>query len=212
MADTVDRIPELGNRTWEELEVVNHKDGHLLFKDFLRKKMPSGKFGLIEVRVRIERMLGIARARVENRAFCTALGLSEDRDRDVFAEFEQVHVLAHAIRAKEAPYPQYATAQELVEQYDEASLQDILGRIEELRVRLDPRVNLETPDDVWTMVQRVAKAGHLAPLTDIAGHEQPSFVVFMASQAMNSPMGVAWLRSLGSSTPDCSPDQNSTES
>lgn len=207
-----ERIQELGNRTWEELEVVNHKDGHLLFKDFLRRKKPDGTFEMIEVRVRIVRMLEIAQARAEARQWLAELKLSEEKDRDIFEELEQVCILSHAIRDKDAPYPQHYDARALVDIYDEASLKDILGRIEELKTRLDPRVELRDPDEVWRMVERVARAGHLAPLTDIAGHEQTSFVVFMASQAMSSPTGVAWLRARESSTLGRSPAENSRES
>jgi uncharacterized protein YutE (UPF0331/DUF86 family) len=212
MADTAERIPELGNRTWEELEVVTHDDGHLLFKDFLRRKKKDGTFEMVEVRVRIVRMKEIAQARAEARSWLAELKLDEEKDRDIFDELEQVCILSHAIRDKEKPWPQHQDFRNLVSMYDEASLQDILGRIEELKTRLDPRVSLDTPDDVWTMVQRVAKAGHLAPLTDIAGHEQTSFVVFMASQAMKSPTGAAWLLARENSTPERSPVQSSTES
>lgn len=207
-----ERVPELGNRTWEELEVVEHGDGHLLFKDFLRRKTPKGTFELVEVRVRIVRMIEVAQARAECRAWCKELKLDEEKDRDVFSELEQVCILSHAIRAKEAPYPQLEDPRDLALKYDEVSLMDMLGRIEALRWSIDPRVNLDTPDDVWTMVERVARAGHLRPLTDIAGPEQSSFIVFMANQALHSPTGVAWSQSRVSSTQALSPGENSPES
>lgn len=202
-------IPELGNRTWEELEVVTHNDGHLLFKDQIRKRNSKGKFEALDVRVRIVRTLQIAEARAEAREWFTRLKLDPDRDKDTFDALEQICILSHSIREFKAPYAQLATTEDLARDYDEASLQDVSARIQALRLLMDPRKDSLSRDEIWTTIQQVAERGHLLPLADIVGHEQPSCIVFMASQAMRSPMGLAWLQSQGISTPEQSPEKSS---
>jgi len=198
-----ERIPELGNRTWEELEVVPHpSDGTLLFRDQLRKRNAKGGVDIVPVRVCVVRPLKIAQARVECRKWFTDLGLDEDKDKDTFRELEQFCVLSRAVRDDKAPHPQLYTPEELATQFDEGSCWDILGRIEAIRRMTDPRECGLSESEIWGKVFSVARAGNLLPLTDIAGHEQPSLVVFMARQAMSSPTGCAWLQSQGISTPE----------
>jgi hypothetical protein len=209
MKNISEPIPELGNRTWDELEVVKHSDGHLLFKDQIRRINEKGKLETVDVRVRIVRALQLGEARTECRALFSRLKLDEEKDKSMFEEFEQICILAHAIREKNAPYGQLETAEDLASKYDESSLHDILGRIQALRTIIDPRDSVLTEDDLWRKTHAVASRGHLGPLTDIAGHEQPSCIVFMASQAMNSQKGRAWLQSLETSTPARSAATNS---
>jgi hypothetical protein len=201
MQDLSQPIEELGGRTWEELEIVTHEDGHLLFKDCLRRRVESGAVERIPVRVKILRTHHIAQARTATRVLFKEQGLDENRDQDLFAELEQVCALAIAVREPEPPYPQMHTAEELVRSYDEASLQDLIGRVQHLRQLIDPRESQLTEEELWHKVFAVAREGHLGPLTDIAGFEQPSCVVFMAVQAMNSPNGQSWLQSIETSTP-----------
>lgn len=213
MQNLSEPIPELGNRTWEELEVVTHEDGHLLFKDQIRRRKADGSVEGIPVRVRIVRTQEIAEARAETRQlFGRIKSLDPDRDKDVFDELEQVCILSHAIRTFETPYSQFASYDELLTGYDEGSLQDIIGRIQALRQLLDPRESQLTEDQIWATIFAVAKRGHLFPLTDIAGFEQPSCIAFMASQAMRSPRGRAWLQSSGNSMPTPSTSENSDPS
>jgi hypothetical protein len=193
-------IAELGGRTWEELEIVEHQDGHLLFRDAIRRRSKGGAVEMVPVRVKILRTEQIAQARSRCRRWFAELGLDEDRDKDLFAELEQVCVLAVAIRDPEHPYAQRYEPEDLARQFDEASLQDVLGRIQALRQVVDVRASQLTEDEVWRKVHAVARAGHLLPLTDIAGPEQPSCIVFMAEQAMNSPRGQSWLQSAATLT------------
>jgi len=207
----VERIPELGNRTWAELEIIEHGDGTLLFADKLRKRNAKGGIDEIPVRVCVVRSLKIIEARVETREWAKQLKLDPSLDRDMFDHLEQLTIVARAIRTVAPPYAQYTTKEELATDYDEASVWDIKGRIEAIRQMIDPRDSELTTDQIWSKVVAVARAGHLLPLTDIAGHEQLSFVVFTASQALKSPMGVAWLQSHGISTQEPSTSEPSQQ-
>ena len=197
----MERIKELGDRTWEELEIVEHENGALLFSDKLRKRNAKGGLDEIPVRVCVVRSLSIVEARVETRRWAALLKLDPALDRDIFDQMEQLTIIARAIRTHKAPHAQFATKEELATEYDEASIWDIKGRIEAIRQMMDPRDSELDADRIWGKVVAVVKAGHLLPLTDIAGREQLSFVIFTASQALRSPMGVAWLQSHGISMP-----------
>jgi len=193
----MERIKELGDRTWEELEIVEHGDGTLLFSDKLRKRNAKGGIDEIPVRVCIVRSLKLVEARVETREWAKQLKLDPALDRDMFDQLEQLTIIARAIRTHTAPHAQYATKEELATEYDEASIWDIKGRIEAIRQMMDPRDSELTEEKIWSKAVAVVRAGHLLPLTDIAGREQLSFIVFMVSQALKSPMGAAWLQSHG---------------
>lgn len=204
MHGTDDPIPELGNRTWAELEVVDGESGHVLFKDQIRQRTGSG-WKAIDIRVRVTRPEDSIRARAAARGWANELKLDPDRDQDMLAEIEQICLLSLAIRTAKAPHAQLASHDELARDFDEGSLQDVLGRINVYKRLLDPRDSALTEEEIFKRIVAVAKRGHLGPLTDIAGHEQPSFVVRMAELACGSQKVQSWLQSLETSTPEPSP-------
>lgn len=211
---TEDRIAELGNRTWAELEIIPGEDGHMLVRDQIREREPaSGAWRATEVRVRIPRPMDLIRARSDARAwFAKFKDLDVERDAELFEEMEQLCLLARSIRTATAPHAQLVECDELATRYEEASLRDLLGRLRVYRDLLDPRVAVTDEDDFWHLIASVARVGHLGPLTDIAGHEQPSCVLFMARQALQSPTGQSWLQSQESSIAALSPSKNSSGS
>ena len=193
---------DIGRRTWDELEVIEDSSNRLLFRDKLRRRRKGGEFEEIPVRVRIVKPLEIVQARAECRVWCSSLeGFDADRDKDAFEQLEQICILARAIRTDKAPHSQYASKEELATQYDEGSLADILGRIQAYKQMTDPRIEVLDEHTCWRKIHEVAEVGHLLPLTDIAGHAQPSFLLFTVRQAANSQTGQSWRQSLGSSTP-----------
>ncbi len=193
-------IPELGNRTWAELEVIEGETGHILFKDQIRQRSPDG-WRAVDVRVRVTRPEDSLRARALARAWFAEMKLDPDRDLDTFQEMEQLCLLALALRTAKPPHAQLATHDELARGFDEGSLQDVLGRINVYKTLLDPRDSALTEDQIFAKIVAVAKRGHLGPLTDIAGHEQPSFLLRMAEEALRSPRVRSGLQSLETSTP-----------
>lgn len=198
-------IPELGNRTWAELEAVRDDGGHLFIPDTLRQRDPkTGDFRSVPVLVRVPRAKDIILARSDARVWMSKFkGLDPDRDTDVFDEMEQLCLLARAIRDPNTK-AQLEAAEELSDKFDDKSLEALLGRLQVYRDLTDPRESDLTEEQLWTKIVQVVRVGHLGPLTDIAGHEQPSFVTFMAHQALQSPQGRAYVQSLGSSMPGLS--------
>ena len=203
---------ELGNRTWEELEVVEDADG-LLFKDEIRRRTAEGGWQVEPVRIRVPRKQQRLQARARARElFAKKFKLDEEKDAEAFEELEQFCLLALSIRAPKEPHPQLVDAEDLIAGYDTTVLEDVLGRIEIYQNMLEPRCTMLTPEQVWSKIEQVAVRGHLLPLTDIAGHERLSLITFMASQALLSPKAPSSARSSASSTPEPSPEPTSTES
>ncbi len=195
-------IPELGGRSWAELEVKRHDSGKLMFKDQIRRRAPSGKVEVSNCRVCVPTPEDQVLARAATRVwFGEHEGLSVEHDQDLFDEMEQVCLLARAIRTPEEPHGQLEDHEELA-RYDEGSLQDLLGRMTVYKQLTDVRDTVEDENDFWTKVVAVARAGHLLPLTDIAGHAQPSFMVRMAREACNSPTAKPYVLSSEISTPE----------
>lgn len=194
-------IPEFGGATWEELELVRHESGRLLFADKLRRRNERGEVEEKPVRVWVPVPADEVEARSDARVwFRSKPALDADRDKGLFDEMEQVCLLARAIRTHAAPHAQFTTYTELAG-YDEGCLKDIQERINAYKSLIDPREPVTSDEAFWRMLAAVAKRGNILPLLDIVGHEQPSCIVRMAREALKSPTAPAWSRSAESSTP-----------
>jgi hypothetical protein len=205
-------IPELGGKTWEELEVARHASGRLMFKAELRRRNASGKVESIPVRVCVPTPLDKIQARSTARQwFGKIKWLDPERDKELFEEMEQVCILAIVIRASDGQHPQFADHEELAA-YEEASLRDIREYITLLEQQIDPREPITSEEQFWRMTFAVARGSTPLPLNDIAGHEQPSCVVRMAKEACHSPTGQRFAQLFGISMLEPSPFPSSEES
>jgi len=195
-------IPELGNRKWDELEIVE-SDGYLLFPDEVRQRKTDG-WAAKKVRVRVPRAWDHGKARVETRAILKEKmpGFDFEKDSDLFEEIEQIAILSKALRTFEAPHSQFDTIEALAAEYDQSSLQDVLGRMHAYRLLLDPREPKLTGDAFFKKLFAVVEARHTGPLADIVGVEQFNFILTTASLAASSPKAQSWLRSQETSTPE----------
>lgn len=195
-------IPELGGASWEELELIRHESGRLLFPDKLRRRNEKGVVVETKVRVWVPTPTDEVEAKSDARVwFKSKPALDPDRDKGLFEEMEQVCLLARAIRTGDDPFPQFAQYSELAG-FDEGCLKDIQERINAYKALIDPREPVTTDAAFWRMLFAVAKRGNILPLLDIVGREQPSCIVRMAREASLSPTGQRWLQSLESSTPE----------
>ena len=177
-------IEKLGGRTWEELEIVEHEDGTLLFPDEIRKKRRTG-WVAEPVKVRVLKPLDLILARAEAQRL--AKKYSIEKDDLYFDEIEKICQLAIAIRTNDRPHAQLETAEELARDYDEACLEDISGRIAHYKTLLDPRDDVQTEEQLWGLVKECFEASSLGPLVDTPGHAQRSFLLFTVAQAFHSP-------------------------
>jgi hypothetical protein len=205
-------IPEMGGQTWEELEVSRHASGRLMFRGELRQRNERGQIKVTPVRVCVPNPRDKVEARAEARGwFASIKNLDVDRDKDLFDEMEQVCILALAVRTSDPPHGQFCDYEELAN-YEEASLRDIRERITVLEQMLDPREPVTNEETFWRKTFAVARGSTILPLTDIAGHEQPSLVVRMAKEACRSPTGQRFAQLFGTSTPEPSPFPSLPES
>lgn len=195
-----DPIPELGGRTWDELEVSRHVNGRLMFPDELRRRNEKGAIEATKISVCVPMPEDNVEARVRAAAWFAKKKLDRKLDEDLFKEVEQVCLLAQAIRTREEPHSQAYDAEELA-RFDEASLHDIQERINAYKAILDPRESDVTEEKFWGLVLAVGRTGSVLPLSDIAGRVQPSCVVRMAKEALLSPTGRRFAPSLETSTP-----------
>lgn len=206
-------IAELGGKTWEELEVLEHDKGQLMFPAKVRRRNTMGKVVEKPVRVRVPAPEDHFAARAEARAWLAKPELKLDpvADKDVFEQLEKLCLLAKSIRTFDPPHPQFEAAEDLAK-YDETCLHDIQEQINAFKERLDPRPPLLNEEDIWRAIAAVAKEANIGPLVDTAGRDQEPLVVRMALEACRSPTGQRWLQSFGISIPAPSPETSSPQS
>jgi hypothetical protein len=204
-------IEGFGGRTWEQLDVVEHANGQLMFPGVIKRRLKGGDVRENKVRVRVPSPDDEFEARVAARKELKRRGLDEDRDKDLFDKLEQLEILALAIRTFEAPHAQFQKAREFHD-YDEGSLRAIQEQITQFKAEIDPRDRVQTEAEFWRLVVDVGRSASIAPLVDTDGRDQPSFVVRMASELCRSPTGLSWLRSFGISMPEPSASTSSNES
>lgn len=193
-------IAAFGGASWEELEVVRHESGRLMFPDKLRRRDETGKVVEKPVRVWVPVPNDEVEAKTEARRwFKSKADLDPDRDKGLFEEMEQVCLLARAIRTFDPPHAQLLNHVEMAG-FDEGGLKDIQERINAYKALIDPREPVTTDEAFWRMLGEVAAKRSILPLLDIVGHEQPSCIVRMALEACRSPMAPSWLRSSESLT------------
>lgn len=205
-------IPEVGGKTWDELEVKTHESGRLMFPAEIRRRKADGSVESVKVRVCVQNPQDKILARATARAWFRQIkDLDFERDKDLFLEMEQVCILAQALRTHAEPHSQFATHDELA-QYDEQSLRDLRERLTLFEAMLDPRESVLDEETAWRKIFAVARGSTLLPLNDIAGHEQPSLVLRMAKEACHSPTGRRFAQSFGISTREPAPFPSSAES
>lgn len=206
-------IPELGGRTWAdlELEVIEHAAGQLMFPAVVRRRLASGEVRETKVRVRIPQADDHTQARIAVVEWFRRLELDRKEDKDLFDHLEQLCILARAIRSYDAPHPQFAKEEDLAT-YDEGCIKDIQEQIELFKKQQDPRKEIVTEEDFWRMTIAVAKERDLRPLAATVGQEQLNCVQRWALEACRSPTGRHWLQSFGISIPEPSGSTSSEQS
>lgn len=204
-------IEGFGGRTWEQLEVVAHEGGQLMFPAVIKHRLPTG--GILEhkVRVRVPSPDDLFEARKAARKELKRRELLEDRDKDLFEQIEQLEIIARAVRTYDAPHGQFQPARDYHD-YDEGSLRAIQEQITQFKAELDPRDRVVTEEQFWRLVVDVARSASIGPLVDTDGRDQPSCVVRMALELCRSPIASSWLQSFGISMPGPSVSTSSSES
>ena len=207
--DGDDAFAPLRGKTWEELDVIETGGpggGRVLFRDTIRKRRATAEgWTDVPVMLQVPRKDERRAARLEARRLAADLHVDPDKDPALFEDLDNICILARAIRdPKPNPsgvHDQHCDPLDLERTYDPPSLEAIWERLEAYSALLDPRVTLDTPEKVWGAIAAINHSGSLLPLAAIAGREQPSFLLFMAARAIESPTAQRYFASLASSTP-----------
>lgn len=206
-------IPELGGRTFAELEASRHDSGALMVREQLREIDADGTMTAVDIRVKLPVPLDYVKAALRAREWAASIQFDPGTDASLFESMKQVALLSLLVRTVEAPHAQFADVDELGGgRYQETSLLDLLERINVYKDLFDPRHVELDEEKAWETTFAVVRAGHLGPLTDIAGSARPSFLLFMARQAATSPTAQSFAQSRGISTPASSSSATSPSS
>jgi hypothetical protein len=185
------------------LDVIEHASGRLLFKASLRRKSGGGKVKEEPCRVCVPTPDDSVNARIGAAMFFKKNpALDRKVDADLFEQVEQMELLAIAIRADDGvDYPQMMDRAELAK-YDEASLHDIQERINIYKLLVDCRASELSQEQVIRTTLSMHRGKTIAPLADMAGPAQLSYLLGLVGLAVSSPAVLSYLRASESSTPE----------
>ena len=170
----------LKNKSWEDIEVLEHA-GYLLFPAEILRRRPSGEFERTPVMLRIPREHEMRMARAQARAIMEEDGLDPVLDRDLFLNVETFSTLSMCIRGVTAPYePHDPDPRSLEKRYDKTSLMAIWAKLDALNHIIDPRPTELSSPEIVALIAAIAKGGNTGPLAVYGSHAQASFVITMA--------------------------------
>lgn len=180
--------------SWEDMEVVYHENGALMFPTAVRKRGRSGEVISEKVYVRVPVPVEHMMARPEAREWCKKKGVDVALDPHLLDHVEDLALLAKAIRDLKSHSQMYSLDEML--SLDEGSIRDIKERLNYFKDMLDPRDGIKNEEDFWKVVADVKRKKNLLPLADIVGHELPSFMLRTVLEASRSPRAPSFVQSL----------------
>jgi hypothetical protein len=179
-------LAKLMTTDWEDLKTLEHNE-YLLFPETLHRRNSEGKWEEKTVMLRVPRDSDLRKSRIEARAWAAKEKLDEDKDKDLFANMENMCILARCIRNDSSPYePWVPNPKELEARYDKVCLQNMWEKLERLNDVLNPAPNQLSNGEIVALIVAIAKARHLGPLVVYGPGAQTSFVVSMADLLLNS--------------------------
>lgn len=215
-----DERPELGEhfaavseqltRKWNELEVVEHA-GYILFPESILRRTKKGPFEHVPIMVRVPRPPEMRKARKRAREQFKEDGLDPVADRDLFSQFENIIILAEAIRNVSSPYePFEPNPLELERRYDTMSLQQVWQKLDAYNALLNPQPDRLTRDQFIALVAAIAEGRSIVPLDVISSDARHSFVITMAVLLRSSPFFKSFSVSSATSTAAAAPTASSS--
>ncbi len=180
-------VDQLLGKSWGDLEVLEHA-GYLLFPDKIFKRNSKGGFDETEILLRIPRQNEIRQARVEARKIAAEEELDPKLDPDLFADLDDLCVLAKSIRTKDGDYhePVEEDPRKLEKRFDKKSLQQVWAKIEALSAVVDPAPDSISEPEMIALANALLKEGNLSPLLVYGPGAQTSFVATTAALLVSS--------------------------
>lgn len=189
----VDRATRITLDNWAALGVAEHA-GVLHMPASIRRRQGDGSTSDVKVMLRNVTNEHRFRCRNQAREYAATMKLDPERDRDLVTEIENYAILTYAIRDPKS-YDQHApTLGELISRYDAQSLVELWGVYNAWVELLDPRFGALDDEQLWQVIARIAKEKTIGPLVALAGYEQHTCIIAMASEALLSPRAPSWLR------------------
>lgn len=178
-------IDQLLNKSWAELEILEHY-GNLLFPEKLYKRKKDGSFESKDIMIRVPREPDLREARVKSRKMAQEDGLDLDRDSDLIETIECICTLSICIRNNTKPFESWEPNPRLLEQnWDKGSLTQLWGKLNEYSNIIDPRSDSLSPEEILVLMASIAKEKNIYPLHVYGQGAQNSFIVTMANLSLN---------------------------
>jgi len=179
-------IDHLMGKDWSEIEALEHND-YVMFPDKLIRRQADGGWETKDVMLRVPREHELRKARVQARELAKREHISEEKDQDLFANLENMSILAIAIRNDTKPHePWEPEPLALERRYDKVCLQRLWEKVDRLNDILNPSPNQLSSAEIVVLIAAIANARNLGPLVVYGPGAQTSFVVSMVDLLLNS--------------------------
>lgn len=189
----VDRATRITLANWETLGVAEHA-GILHLPASIKRRAASGGVDMTPVMLRNVTNIHRFQCRAAAREYAKTVKLDVERDVDMVNEIENYAILAYAIRDPKTYDQHVPGVAELVTRYDAQSLVELWGVYNAWVEMLDPRFGELDDEQLWKVIARIAAEKTIAPLVALAGFEQHTCIIAMASEALRSPRAPSWLQ------------------
>lgn len=173
---------QIAEKKWDDLRVIELGD-RLLFPDSLYRRDPkTGKFIAEPIVLEVPRGPELRKARVEAYRIAKEDKLDPEKDKLLFEDLEELCKLWFAIRSPTHPHEQLMfDARALESKYDRPSLEQINGKLAQLRRVLDPKLGSMNADEMTALSAALVARQNLAPLFAFDDATQESYFITMAS-------------------------------
>jgi hypothetical protein len=181
----IEKSARIALDNWDALGVEEHQR-ELYLPAEIKRRNKAGGIEAVPVLVRNARNYERSKARVEGRRMAETTGLDIDRDKDLVAQFETFSLLSYVTVDPKTYIQHVGKPEELMLRYDTQSLVELYGRYSVWTDMLDPRFGEMSADQLWGVIERIAREKNPSPLVACPGYEQITCIVLMAEVAYNS--------------------------
>lgn len=174
---------QVASKRWDELGVLELEDGRIIFPECIyRREISTGKFIGDAVVLQVPRGSELRKARVEAYAIAKADKIDPEKDKVEFEDLVELCKLWLSIRSPKHPYePLTMDARGLERKYDRPSLEQVNGKLAQLRRILDPKLNGMSADEMAALSAALVARQHLGPLFAFDDATQQNYFITMAT-------------------------------
>jgi hypothetical protein len=173
---------QIAEKKWDDLGVIELGDRLLFPESIYRRDPKTGKFVPEPIALEVLRGPELRKARVEAYRIAKEDKIDPEKDKSLFEDLEELCKLWFAIRSPKHPHePLMFDARALESKYDRPSIEQVNGKLAQLRRVLDPKLGGMNGDEMAALSAALVARQNLAPLFAFDDSTQEVYFITMAS-------------------------------